>query len=332
MWTLIATLTPPGAGARTLTATYVLPTGGPRQAIRANFRYGGSASPCSTGTDDDRDDLVFAVKTTPDTTKPLTSITAPASGATVGGATTVSAFASDNVGVTRVEFWVDGVLAATDTSAPYSFDWNTTAGAAGAHSIMSRAYDTMNNAGSSLVITVTVDNSAAPQTAAYDASLGAPRCALFAVSCDSGASLLAGRDGRGPEPNRPNTITGSCADGTAGTYHVDESLDRLKVSTLDGSALAAGKTVRVDATVWAWSTPSEDRLDVYHAANANSPTWTLLATLTPTVAGAQTLSATYVLPAAPAQAVRAQFRYQGTAGTCTAGTYNDRDDLAFAVR
>jgi leucyl aminopeptidase len=169
------------------------------------------------------------------------------------------------------------------------------------------------------------------QTAVYDATLKAPKCAAVGSSCDSGTSLLLGRDGKGPEPNQPNTINSSCADGTSGTYHSDESNDRLKVSTVDGTSFAAGKTVRVDATVWAWTTPSADHLDLYYAANAASPSWTLIGTLTPTSAGAQTLSATYTLPAGSLQAVRAQFRYQGSASACTSGSYNDHDDLIFAV-
>jgi len=46
--------------AQALSTTYTLPTGA-LQAIRANFRYQGSASSCSTGAYDDHDDLVFAV-------------------------------------------------------------------------------------------------------------------------------------------------------------------------------------------------------------------------------------------------------------------------------
>ena len=42
-------------------------------------------------------------------------------------------------------------------------------------------------------------------------------------------------------------------------------------------------------------------------------------------------AATYTLPAGALQAVRAQFRYQGTRAACAAGAYNDRDDLVFAV-
>ena len=34
----------------------------------------------------------------------------------------------------------------------------------------------------------------------------------------------------------------------------------------------------------------------------------------------------------PTVSVRAQIRYGGLASTCTAGLYNDRDDLAFTVQ
>jgi leucyl aminopeptidase len=151
-----------------------------------------------------------------------------------------------------------------------------------------------------------------------------------ASGCDSGA-LVNGRDGKGPEPNQPNTINNSCADSTGGTYHVDESIDRVRILTSDGSPLAAGKTVRIETTVWAFSPPSGDKLDLYYTANATSPAWTFLTTLTPTFGGARTLTTTYTLPAGSLQAVRAQFRYQGAASTCTVGAYNDRDDLAFTV-
>ncbi len=168
--------------------------------------------------------------------------------------------------------------------------------------------------------------------AAFDATLQAPKCTALGRSCDTGAALVLGRASLGPEPNQPNTIADSCADGTSGTFHSDESNDRLKVSTTDGSAFAPGKTVRIDATVWAYSSYTTDKLDLYYAANASSPSWTFITTLTPTAAGAQTLSATYTLPSGSSlQAVRAVFRYQGSAGACVTGSYNDRDDLVFAV-
>ena len=134
------------------------------------------------------------------------------------------------------------------------------------------------------------------ETAAFDATLQAPRCGAVGRSCDSGASLLLGRAGLGPEPNQPNTIADSCADGTSGTFHSDESNDRLRVSTTDGSASPrarrcastppSGPGPRRRRIVWTSTTRPTRR----------APTWTFIATLTPTVAGAQTLSATYTLP------------------------------------
>jgi beta-lactamase superfamily II metal-dependent hydrolase len=98
-----------------------------------------------------------------DTTKPTTSITAPAAGATVSGTTTVSASASDNVGVTKVEFYLDNVLQSTDTTSPYSWSWNTTGTANGAHSLTSKAYDAAGNFGTSTAVSVTVSNTTAQQ-------------------------------------------------------------------------------------------------------------------------------------------------------------------------
>jgi hypothetical protein len=330
-WTFITTLTPTAAGAQAMSATYTLPAG-TLQAVRARFRYQGSAAACGTGAYDDHDDLVFAVGApAADTTPPTTSITAPAGGATVSGAVNVTASASDNVGVTRVEFYLDGALQSTDTTAPYAWSWNSASTPNGGHSLQSRAYDAAGNVGSSALVNVTVSNGGLV-TATFDSVLQAPRCSTVGFGCDSGATLVNGRDGRGPEPNQPNTINDSCQDGTSGTFHVDESNDRLKVETVDGTPLAAGKTVRITATVWAWTTPSADKLDLFYAANANSPAWTYITTLTPTAAGAQTLSATYTLPAGTLQAVRAQFRYNSTTAACSAGGYNDRDDLVFAVQ
>ncbi|MBN1674620.1 MAG: hypothetical protein JXR37_26470, partial [Kiritimatiellae bacterium] len=63
---------------------------------------------------------------TPDETPPTVALSAPAGGATVSNTVTVSATASDNVGVVGVQFRLDGAnLGAEDTSAPYSIAWNT---------------------------------------------------------------------------------------------------------------------------------------------------------------------------------------------------------------
>jgi len=84
------------------------------------------------------------------------TITAPANGAIVTGQVTITASASDNVGVVSVSFYVDGQLLATDTSAPFSTTWNTKKVTPTTHTIYARATDAAGNTTQSATITVTV--------------------------------------------------------------------------------------------------------------------------------------------------------------------------------
>ncbi len=94
-----------------------------------------------------------------DTTDPTISLAAPAAGATVSGTISVTATASDNVGVVGVQFKRDGVnLGTEDTTAPYSTSWNTTAVANGSHTLTATARDAAGNTKTASVITVTVSN------------------------------------------------------------------------------------------------------------------------------------------------------------------------------
>ena len=93
-----------------------------------------------------------------DTTPPTASITSPAAGATVSGTISIQANASDNVGVTRVDFLVDGSLLSSDTTAPFAASWNTANAANGAHSLTVRAFDAANNQKTSAAVSVTVNN------------------------------------------------------------------------------------------------------------------------------------------------------------------------------
>ena len=100
---------------------------------------------------------------TTDTTPPTVSITAPSAGTTVSGSISVSANASDDVGVAGVQFKLDGAnLGAEDTTSPYSITWDTSTAANGSHTITAVARDTSNNPTTSAGVTVTVDNTAPP--------------------------------------------------------------------------------------------------------------------------------------------------------------------------
>ena len=89
-----------------------------------------------------------------DTTAP----TATASESGTSGTITLSATATDNVGVTKVEFYIDGALVGTDTTSPYSVTYNSTSLANGTHSLVAKAYDAAGNVGSSSAVSFSVSN------------------------------------------------------------------------------------------------------------------------------------------------------------------------------
>ena len=92
-----------------------------------------------------------------DLTAPDTSITSPTAGATVSGTVTITAAASDDRGVvSRVEFYVGSTLLGTDTTAPYSWNWDTTLAAVGTYQLKTRAIDPAGNSKYSANVAVTV--------------------------------------------------------------------------------------------------------------------------------------------------------------------------------
>ena len=109
----------------------------------------------------------------PDTTPPSVSITSPAAG-NVSGNVTMAANASDNVGVTRVDFYVKGALVGSDNSAPYQYSWNTTSLANGAATLYARAFDAAGNSTQSATVTVNVSNAPPPDTTPPSVSITSP--------------------------------------------------------------------------------------------------------------------------------------------------------------
>ena len=112
-----------------------------------------------------------AVQQGPDTTPPVVSITSPSNNATVSSVVTVTANASDNMGVTGVQFYLDDApLGAPDTSAPYSIAWDSKTTTNNTHTLSARVSDAAGNIGQSSDVTITVFN----DTAAPTVSISAP--------------------------------------------------------------------------------------------------------------------------------------------------------------
>lgn len=91
------------------------------------------------------DTLIVTVR---DVTNPTVSIASPSDGARVSGALTITSNATDNVGVVRVEMFVDGISRANDTASPFQFVIPSGSLALGNHTILVVAYDAAGNSAS----------------------------------------------------------------------------------------------------------------------------------------------------------------------------------------
>jgi uncharacterized protein (TIGR03118 family) len=124
--------------------------------------------------------------TAPDVVAPTATITAPAQGATVSGSVTITATASDNVGVTAVQFFAGTTLIGTASTPPYSVSWDSTTSAAGSVPLTAQAQDAAGNVGASAAVTVTVNNAAPPPPAQSFAQLQTQIFTPICSGCHSG--------------------------------------------------------------------------------------------------------------------------------------------------
>jgi len=208
-------------------------TGGP-SGFAASWSGSCSGSTCSVTLDADRNVSLTWV----DVTNPSVSVS-PGS-VKVGRILNASAAASDNAGVARVEFWLDGALKATDTTAPYSASIPMDGFAQGStHTLKARAYDTSSRIADASS-TVTVDkvvNLTLGDLPAYTNATSVP----LSIGTDPDASLKCSLNG-GPASACTGTYSplSSPADGTY-TYTV--------IATDDVGNVASGtRTFTVDRT------------------------------------------------------------------------------------
>ncbi len=128
-----------------------------------------------------------------DTTPPTVALTSPANlSSGLDGTITLSASASDNVGVTGVEFQFDGAqIGAIDTSAPYAVSVDTLRYATGQHVVRARARDAAGNLSAWATSTVQVNG------AIYrNAPVGYTRNENWITGLVSGTAFTQAPDGR----------------------------------------------------------------------------------------------------------------------------------------
>ncbi len=92
-----------------------------------------------------------------DTQPPIATIESPSEGSTVSAIVPVNVSASDDVGVVRVDLYVNGTLYASDSIEPYAFSWDSNSVGNGSSLLTAYAHDAAGNEGISVSVSVLVE-------------------------------------------------------------------------------------------------------------------------------------------------------------------------------
>jgi hypothetical protein len=145
-----------GAGDISGTPTYV---GGSNPTSYNGYALAGGSLGKAAASDGEDVGILVAEDPGPDSTPPTAAITSPTDGATVQTTISVTAAASDNIGIAGVTFkYGTTTIGSEDISFPYSVNWNTANVSNGVYTLTAIARDSSNNTTTSEGITVTVDN------------------------------------------------------------------------------------------------------------------------------------------------------------------------------
>ncbi|MEA2435261.1 MAG: hypothetical protein QOG54_2718 [Actinomycetota bacterium] len=156
-----------------------------------------------------------------------------------GNAVTLTADAADDSRVEDVTFKVDGTAVSTDTSKPFSADWNTTLVSNGDHSIVAEAVDDAGNSTQSDAVTLTVANSAVPTI-----SLGSPSAG---ASITGTQTVTATVTDDGPNPEVTFYVDGlKFGSDTTAPYEASLNTLNQQLPVYDGTHVLTAKVV--DAT------------------------------------------------------------------------------------
>ncbi|MEK7551263.1 MAG: Ig-like domain-containing protein [Patescibacteria group bacterium] len=120
----------------------------------ATFTTLSSASPTLTPTNTPSPTITPTLTPTPtDATSPSISITNPINGTTLrkGRSTTITASASDNVGINRVVFLINNSIICTDYTSSYTCSWRVPSKRNATYSISAIAYDAAGNSANSQI-------------------------------------------------------------------------------------------------------------------------------------------------------------------------------------
>lgn len=182
----------------------------------------------------------------PDTTPP--AVTASVSG--TSGTLTLSASATDDIGVTNVEFYIDDVLRGSDNTAPYSITYNSTGLGNGPHTLVAKAFDAAGNNATSAEVEFSTNNIA--PVANFVANVSGLTASFTDSSFDMDGTIASRSwhfgDGTNSATTNPNHTYAA-----AGTYNVT-----LTVTDNTGLTSTKSQTVNVgSSTVQTYSNTTD---------------------------------------------------------------------------
>jgi YVTN family beta-propeller protein len=196
----------------------------------------------------------------PDTVPPTVSIFAPSDGDLVSGTVYIGVSAADiGLGMSRVEFRVDGTLVGISYLRMYAASWDSSSAAPGPHSIQATAFDLAeNSASTSITVFVLGSGNNAPVAApdaystAEDTTLTVSAPGLLANDTDADGDQLSAAFATGPSHGSLALhADGSCSYAPSSGWN---GTDTFTYAASDGLASSTPATVTI--TVTAKPTPT----------------------------------------------------------------------------
>jgi hypothetical protein len=232
---------------------------------------------------------------------PSVSVTAPSSGATLTGQVTFTANASSPIGISRVDYLVNGAVVASSTSSPFSANWDSSTVGDGPVTVTARATDSSGNQTTSSGVAATVSNAA---------SRGGNLLANASLESATGSSTPDCWQLGGTGTNTftwtrtANAHTGSWAENVAITAYT--SGDRKLVTSQQANACSPRVSPGSTFNVGAWYQSNQPVHIVLYYLNS-SGSWVYW-TQSPVFAASSTWAqASWTTPAVPAGATAMSF-------------------------
>ncbi len=237
-----------------------------------------------------------------DTVAPAVSASSSGSSGTI----TFNATATDNVGVTKVEFYVDGALKGTDTASPWSYGFNSTGVTNGSHVLTAKAFDAAGNSALSSGVNFSVNNTTTSQqlllNSGFESGSTSWSASSGVITSDSSVSAHAG--------------TWKAWMNGYGSAHTDTLYQQVSIpSTATSATLGFWLKITSDETT---ATQAYDTLKV-QVRNSSGTVLATLATYSNLNKGSSYVQRTFDMSAYKGQTVRVYF--EGVEGSTVATSF-----------